>query len=244
MKNLILTIFTTFLLLNTTFSQTIAPYKLFIDGTQATLTTYDNLNQVKSISNFRYANVIKSGLNLSVNSNTNITDGNGSTLLNKDYGIKLNVNTTTQTQSLFYDMKYFMPLNVAIQFKNYSVIATGNAYEIPSQISIGQILPNIRINYNFIPNLSGLSSATTTVSYMNRTVQKREKVTTTAGTFTCWKITEDAEIKTNIITKQKISRWINGDIGFVKIEIRDTNGNLLETEELTRFRLPSISNTK
>jgi len=98
------------------------------------------------------------------------------------------------------------------------------------------------MNYTFAPNVSGLSTATTTIKFLNRTIIKREKVTVPAGTYMCYVITEDVVI--NVTTKRKVTRWINHEIGFVKTETRDTSGILLETEQLTRFQLPVINNNK
>lgn len=244
MKNLIL-IFSFLLTFSSlSFSQTVSPINLFVDGLQTTYTKYNEFGVVKGQVKSTHSNVIRSNSNLSVNSNTLFLDATSNIQLTRDFGIKMNTNTVSNSQSLFLDMKYSLPLSTALQYKNYSVTATGNAYEVPSQLSIGMILNSVRINFNFTPNVSGFSSATTTVSILNRTVVSREKITIPIGTFSCWKITEDVEIKNNTVTKQKVTRWINGDYGILKIEIKDTSGNLKETEILTRFQLPSLSGTK
>ena len=140
------------------------------------------------------------------------------------------------------DIRYFLPFNIALQYKNYSLVTSGSAYEVPSQITIGQVLNPITMNYTFAPNVPGLSTTTTTIKFLNRTIIKREKVTVPAGTYMCYVITEDVVI--NVTTKRKVTRWINHEIGFVKTETRDTSGILLETEQLTRFQLPIINNNK
>lgn len=235
-------ILTIFLLSSATlFSQ----YRLFVEGVQTTMTKYDETGAVKGTADAIYRNVIKSNLNLQVTATTTFKDKVGTTQLTKDFGTKLNVNSISGTQSLFIDMKYFIPLQTAIQFKNYGVNATGNAYEIPSQLSAGLILNSITMTFTFTPASSGLSSASTIVSFKNRTVQNREKVSVLAGTFMCWKITEDVEIKSNTIVKQKVTRWINDDLGIVKVEVRNYSTNaLIETEQLTRFQNPTINSGK
>ena len=224
----------------TLFSQ----YRLFVEGVQSTMTKYDENGLVKGTTEIVYTNVIKSNLNLQVTGSTTFKDRNGTVQLTKDYLYKLNVNSISGSQSFFIDMKYFIPLQTAIQFKNYGVNATGNAYEIPSTLVTGQILNPISMNFTFTPS-SGFSSATTQISYSNRTVGAREKVTVPAGTFMTQKITEDVEIKNNSITKQKITRWVNNDIGIVKIEVRNySTGALIESEQLTRFQNPTSLNSK
>lgn len=235
-------ILTIFLLSSATlFSQ----YRLFVEGVQTTMTKYDEFGVVKGTTDATYRNVIKSNLNLQVTATTTFRDKAGNSQLTKDFGTKLNVNSISGTQSLFIDMKYFIPLQTAIQFKNYGVNATGNAYEIPSQLSAGLVLDPITMTFTFTPSSSGLSSASTIVSFKNRTVQIREKVTVLAGTYMCWKITEDVEIKSNTTVKQKVTRWINSDLGIVKVEVRNYSTNaLIESEQLTRFQNPTINSSK
>jgi hypothetical protein len=219
----------------TLFSQ----YRLFVEGVQTTMTRYDQNGVINGTTEAIYRNVIKSNLNLQVTASTTFKDINGAVQLTRDFGTKLNVNSISGTQSLFIDMKYFIPLQTAIQFKNYGVNATGNAYEIPSTLVTGQVLNPISMIFTFTPS-SGFSSVSTQISYSNRKVGTREKVTVPAGTYMTQKITEDVEIKTNTITKQKVTRWINSEIGIVKIEVRNySTGALIETEQLTRFQNPT-----
>ena len=225
----------------TLFSQ----YRLFVEGVQTTMTRYDQNGVINGTTDANYRNVIKSNLNLQVTASTTFKDRNGTVLLTRDFGTKLNVNSISGSQSLFIDMKYFIPLQTAIQFKNYGVNASGSAYEIPSRLMPGLVLNSISMNYTFTPSVSGFSSANTQVIFSNRAVQNREKLTVPAGTFMTWKITEDVEIRSGTITKQKITRWINDEIGIVKVEVRNySTGALIETEQLTRFQNPTINSSK
>ena len=242
MKNIILF----FILLFTTisFGQNINPTKLFVQDLQTTITRYEANGTIKGTISGNYQNVVKDNQNLSVRALTNFLDTNGTSQLIRDFGFKMNTNLITNQYSFFVDIRYFLPFNIALQYKNYSLVTSGSAYEVPSQITIGQVLNPITMNYTFAPNVSGLSTASTIIKFLNRTVTKREKVTVPSGTYMCYVITEDVEIKTNVTTKRKVTRWINHEIGFVKTETRDISGILLETEKLTRFQNPSISNGK
>jgi hypothetical protein len=240
MKNIILF----FILLFTTisFGQNINPTKLFVQDLQTTITRYEANGTIKGTISGNYQNVVKDNQNLSVRAITNFLDTNGTSQLIRDFGFKMNTNLITNQYSFFVDIRYFLPFNIALQYKNYSLVTSGSAYEVPSQITIGQVLNPITMNYTFAPNVSGLSTTTTTIKFLNRTIIKREKVTVLSGTYMCYVITEDVVI--NVTTKRKVTRWINHEIGFVKTETRDTSGILLETEQLTRFQNPTITNGK
>ena len=240
MKNIILFILTLFV--TNSFGQNINPTRLFVQDLQTAITRYDANGTIKGTISGNYQNVVKDGQNLSVRALTNFLDTNGTSQLIRDFGFKMNTNLITNQYSFFVDIRYFLPFNIALQYKNYSLVTSGSAYEVPSQITIGQVLNPITMNYTFAPNVSGLSTTTTTIKFLNRTITKREKVTVPSGTYMCYVITEDVVI--NVTTKRKVTRWINHEIGFVKTETRDTSGILLETEQLTRFQNPTIVNGK
>jgi hypothetical protein len=223
-------------------SQNINPNKLFIEGLQTTMTRYNEVGVVKGTTTASHQAANKSGQNIAINTLSNYIDVNGATQVSKEIGYKMNT-SATNVYSFFIDMKYFLPVNVAYQYRNYSLTTSGSAYDIPSQVTIGQSLNNLTMNYTFAPSVAGFSSASITIKFMNRLIEKREKVTVPAGTYMCYVISEIVEIKTNILTKQKVKRWVNPEIGFVKTEVRDMNGNLIETEQLTRFQLPNTVNS-
>jgi hypothetical protein len=242
MKNIFKILFFITLFNVISFGQNINPTKLFVQDLQTTMTRYEANGTIKGTISGNYQNIVKDGHNLSVRALTNFLDTNGTSQLIRDFGFKMNTNLITNQYSFFVDIRYFLPFNIALQYKNYSLVTSGSAYEVPSQITIGQVLNPITMNYTFAPNVPGLSTTTTTIKFLNRTIIKREKVTVPAGTYMCYVITEDVVI--NVTTKRKVTRWINHEIGFVKTETRDTSGILLETEQLTRFQNPTITNGK
>lgn len=244
MKNIFKILFFITLFNVISFGQNINPTKLFVQDLQTTMARYDENGKLKATISGNYQNVVKDGQNLSVRALTNFLDSNSTSQLIRDFGFKMNTNSITNQYSFFVDIRYFLPFNIALQYKNYGLVTSGSAYEIPSQVTIGQTLNPITMNYTFAPSVAGLSTATTTIKFLNRTVTKREKVTVPAGTYMCYVITEDVEIKTNVTTKRKVTRWVNHEIGFVKTETRDTSGILLETEKLTRFQNPTVLNGK
>ncbi|NBO21987.1 hypothetical protein EBU94_01420 [bacterium] len=224
-------------------SQNISPNKLFVEGLRTTMTRYNEVGIVKGTTIATHQAASKSGQNIAINTTSNYIDANGGTQVSKEVGYKLNTNAVTNVYSFFIDMKYFLPVNVAYQYRNYNLTTSGSAYDIPSQVTIGQSLNNLTMNYTFVPSVAGFSSASTTIQFMNRVIDKREKITVPAGTYMCYVISEIVEIKTNILTKQRVKRWINPEIGFVKIEVSDMNGNLIESEQLTQFQLPNTVNS-
>jgi hypothetical protein len=70
----------------------------------------------------------------------------------------------------------------------------------------------------------------------NRKVEALESITTPAGTFECYKLTYDMEIKSMIKMTVKATQWVARNVGAVKTESFDKNGKLVGYSLLTAFR--------
>lgn len=242
MKN-IFTILLSVIFLQIAAGQNVNPTKLFVEGLKTVMTRYNEVGTVKGTSTSIFQAASKSGQNLAIAARSTSVDATGGSQVIREIGYKMNTNTITNSYSFFIDMKYFLPVNIAYQYRNYTLTTSGSAYEVPSSLTVGQVLNDLTMNYTFAPAVVGFSSTTTTIRFMNRTVEKREKVTVPAGTYMCYVISEVVETKTNVLTKQKVKRWINHDSGIIKTEVRDMNDNLIETEQLTQFQVPTTLNS-
>jgi hypothetical protein len=65
------------------------------------------------------------------------------------------------------------------------VAVEGKALEFPLELSVGQELPAASVSANID---AGRMKMKTTTSYVNRKVEKKESITTAAGTWSCYKI--------------------------------------------------------
>jgi len=104
---------------------------------------------------------------------------------------------------------------------------------IPSNLSKGQVLDDGSVSV--IISNSGMKLMTMTVHVTNRKVEGFEKVTTSAGTFDCVKISFDSEMK--MLFKVKVSgvQWFSKNVGIVKSEDYDKKGKLTGSTEITKI---------
>lgn len=97
--------------------------------------------------------------------------------------------------SLFIDMRNFMP--ASSQSEGYSFEGEVHYLTIPIELYEGQQLPNGEMHITV--NRNGDKFNETDLYITERTVLGRQAVTTPTGTYDCWVIASDVEIKTRVI---------------------------------------------
>ncbi len=136
---------------------------------------------------------------------------------------------------VFYmDMKNFLDPNTMSGFKDMEVSVDGIDLEYPSVLQIGQTLKDGDIQMKFMSG--GMSIMSMSVRMYNRKVEALENITTPAGTFECYKLTYDMEIKSMIKMNVKATQWVARNVGAVKTESFDKNGKMVGYSLLTAFR--------
>ena len=110
---------------------------------------------------------------------------------------------------------------------------SGTDIELPNNLSEGQQLNDA--NVTVAMNMSGMKM-NVTVDQTNRKVEKKENVTTAAGTFECYLITENSITKTMGATiEMKSKLWLAEGVGMIKQESYKGNGNLISRSELSAY---------
>ena len=126
-------------------------------------------------------------------------------------------------------------VNPAMQqsLANMEVSIEGTELALPSTLTVGQERPDASTTIKAGSN--GVTIINMTVNVTNRKVLSREELTTPAGTFNCYKITQDTDVKMMIAkTMTSIDYYAEG-VGMVRSETYDKKGNLEGYTELTKF---------
>ncbi|MFD2312589.1 hypothetical protein ACFSKX_19395, partial [Microbulbifer halophilus] len=104
--------------------------------------------------------------------------------------------------------------------------------EFPNNLKVGQTLKDANLKMTL--NMSGIKM-NMTMDMLNRTVDAKESVTTTAGTFDCFVLSYDTEMKMGMKMNFKNKEWIAKGVGVVKSENYNKKGKLMGYSELTSF---------
>jgi len=113
------------------------------------------------------------------------------------------------------------------------VVVDGDALFYPSDIHAGSTFPDGKVTAKV--NTNGFTMLTMYVNLSNRKCDAIESVTTPAGTFECYKITQDVEAKAIMKFSGTETTWLAEGVGVVKTESYDKKGKLTGSSELTKF---------
>ncbi len=131
-----------------------------------------------------------------------------------------------------------LSMDLASMMSNFSALkdakTTATDLDFPINFTTGDKLPDATLTVDIQRRGLGIK---TTVSYVNRKVEGKESVTTTAGTWTCYKITSDIVSKTDMtggvnksnpavadmMNKQQPAKksiiWFAPDFGLVRMDM-------------------------
>ncbi|MCM4167048.1 hypothetical protein DHD08_05045 [Arenibacter sp. H213] len=161
--------------------------------------------------------------------NMKLTDKKGKEIMVSDFkmsctgeGVKIDYNSLVPSQMI----KQYTDMGMEMEI-------SGTDVDIPNNLTVGQDLADANVTVNI--KMTGMNM-TMKVDQINRKVEKRESVTTPAGTFDCYVISED-NISETMGVKQNMSSklWLAEGIGMVKQEMYRKNGELNSHMELTKY---------
>ncbi|MBC2607295.1 hypothetical protein [Pelagicoccus albus] len=113
---------------------------------------------------------------------------------------------------------------------------TMEAIDLPSDLHVGQELSDGYISMDLAA--SGPINMSIRVDVVDRVVEGKETITTPAGTFECYKISQRVLTKSIMSIELRTIDWISKEVGGVKTETYKKNGSLLGYSELTRLEMP------
>ncbi|MEW4924423.1 hypothetical protein [Algibacter sp. 2305UL17-15] len=130
------------------------------------------------------------------------------------------------------DFKSMINPDMLKQYKDMDMDISGSNIELPNNLDVGQKLKDA--NLVMAINMGGMKM-NMTIDMVNRTVDAKESITTPAGTYNCFALSYDSQMKMGIKTSFTIKEWIAEGVGVVKTETYNKKGKLQGYSELTSF---------
>ncbi|WP_299487808.1 hypothetical protein [uncultured Allomuricauda sp.] len=153
-------------------------------------------------------------------------DKNDTPFGNSTYGMKC------EEDGVSIDFKSLMNGMMTERFDNMEMDITGNNIYIPNDLSVGQTLPDAEMEMTITGTPIAMKSF---MRMYNRKVESKESITTPAGTFECFVISYDTDMKMGIKTTGKTKQWLAENIGMVKTEDYNKKGKLRSMSLLTAY---------
>lgn len=230
MKKTILSITIAAFMAPTLFSQdNCSQYYPMIEGSSFQYTMTNKKGKAEGVTDYNITKVENSGGGTKATMNMKLTDEKGKEIYVSDFsmtcignGVKVDYNSLVPSQMLkqYEDMGLEMDI-------------TGTDIDLPNNLDVGQELPDANVSVAI--KMMGMNMSIK-VDQVNRKVEKKESVTTAAGTFECYLLTEDQLTETmgrQTATRSKL--WLAEGVGMVKQETYKKNGDLTSKMELTKY---------
>ena len=230
MKTPLLITLLCFFTMNVTFAQeSCSKFYPLEEGSSFEYTSYDKKGKTDGSVNYTVTDVRQEGSAAAATFDMKYKDKKGKDVFESSYSFSCeNGLVTVDYQSLFPSqmMQQYSEMGLEMDI-------SGTDIELPNDLTIGQELADA--NVAIAMSMSGINM-NVSVDQTNRKVEKKESVTTPAGTFDCYLITENSTTKTMGATiKMKSKLWLAEGVGMIKQESYKDNGNLISTSELTSY---------
>ncbi|MBM1105706.1 hypothetical protein JQC67_06080 [Aurantibacter crassamenti] len=230
MKNFALTFLLTILFIGTTFAQdSCSKFYPLKEGSSFEYTNTDKKGKIDGTINYTISDVHSDGSATVATFNLNLKDKKGKELFETNYSF------SCENGLVKVDYKSLFPSQMMKQYTEMGLEMdiTGTDIELPNDLSVGQELPDA--NVTVAMSMAGINM-NVSVSQTNRKVEKKESVTTSAGTFDCYVLSENSTSKAMGANFEfQTKTWLAEGVGMIKSETYKKNGNLESKSELTKY---------
>ena len=227
MKKLALLFYLLLWLVSEASAQCTNPYYNFKQGMLLEMTSFDSKGKITSKTISEIKSVAKSGNGLNADIDFRLIDDKGNDISSGSYQIKCNNGV------LQIDVSRMIPQESLQVFKDMEATIEMTELQLPSDLQVGSSLPDASF---MMKTQSDQMPMTFTFDIVNRKVESKESITTSAGTFECFKITYDVNSKIVFAnTKMKGVDYVAKGVGTVKTETYKSNGKIAGYTQLTKF---------
>lgn len=199
----------------------------FDDGVMFEITHYDKKGKLESVTTHKVEALEPEDEGWSADVTASVSDTKGEAVTDMEYIVycrngELEVDFSSLVAPGFMEQAYNMNTNI-----------TGDDVSFPSDLSVGQELPDAEMA---IEVQAGTTTVMTLRFWMrDRKVEAKEEITTPAGTFECFKISHTFEAKTIFSSTYSVTEWYAVGVGSVRSETYNKKGKLIGSSELTKF---------
>jgi len=200
----------------------------FKEGAKTQLTMYNAKGKTQGMVEYHIHDISTNGDATIANMSMTLTDHKGNEMKGTEY------EATCKNGVVSIDFKSLMnPSLMAAYGDQMDYEVTGTNLDLPNDLTVGQSLPDAEIIVTM--SMSGMNFNMSTL-ITDREVLGIESVTTPAGTFDCYIITQSMHIKSMAANQKRTTKqWIAEGVGVVKSEDYNKKGKLDGTSVLTSF---------
>ncbi|APA63664.1 TapB family protein [Maribacter sp. 1_2014MBL_MicDiv] len=195
------------------------------EGVSMEYTNYNKKGKVEGVSSYKVVEAINNGNVTNATMAIDLKDNKGKDAYSTTYNLTCTGNMVT------LDYESLLPSEMMEQYGDMDIEISGNDIEIPNDLSVGQKLNDANVAMKI--SMSGINM-NMTVDMTNRNVEKKESISTPAGTYDCYVLYSENRSKMMMANQVYPSRvWLAEGVGMVKQETYKKNGDLMSSTLLT-----------
>ena len=210
------------LLATSTCAQECKDYYFFQNNKTVEMTIYNKKGDVSGKNIYHITDVQNSGGMTNATVDSEMFDKKGKSVVKATNNIKCNSGV------MMMDMKMMLPQQTMEQFKNTEAKGESVYLEYPANMKAGDQLKDANFKMS---GESGPIAFTVTMNITDRKVEGKESVTTSAGTWDCFKISSKVKMTTkmaiNINSNFETTEWYAPGFGVVKTENKGGGGTAI-----------------
>ncbi|PCJ98676.1 MAG: hypothetical protein COA50_00055 [Flavobacteriaceae bacterium] len=202
-------------------------YYPLVEGAAFQYTNYNKKGKEEGKVDYTVADVNSNGSSTSATMKMKYYDEKGKEIFSSEYGFSCEGNIVK------IDFQSLISEQMLTQFKDMDMEVTGSDIELPNSLGVGQELADANVAIKISMNSINMNM---TVDMINRRVERKEVITTPAGTFDCYVIYSENKTKMMVVNKTFPTRlWLAEGVGMVKQESYNKNGKIMGSSVLTEF---------
>jgi hypothetical protein len=210
------------------FAQECKGFFPFEPDTKLEMTYYDKKGKVSSISEITITDITETDGIIEAEIASVVKDKKGEEVTTGEYRIRCT------EDGYEMDISNMLSPELLKSSNGMELDISGDALVFPNDLSVGKTLKDAATVIEVRSNEMKIMTMTFEIS--NRKVEAKESVTTTAGTFDCYKISYDMFSKVAFLKKNyHIVQWISDGVGVVKDETYGKKDKLVSSSELTKL---------
>ncbi|HEX3168541.1 MAG TPA: hypothetical protein VHQ93_19875 [Chitinophagaceae bacterium] len=197
------------------FSQDCSNYYFLQNNKTIEMTISNNKGKESGKMTYVVSDSKKNGSSITATINSEFVDAKGKTIT------KATNNVKCENGVMQMDMKTFIPPAQMEQMKSGEAKATDVYLEYPANMNVGDQLKDGQFNMDY--ESSGGLKSSIEISITERKVEGKETITTSAGTWECYKISANNKIVSKIAgigfpIRMDVIEWFAPGFGIVKTE--------------------------
>jgi hypothetical protein len=205
-------------------AQGCASYEQMKKGVVYTMTSYNAKDKVTSTATTTVNDVKTTATGVSADMTQLVKDEKGKEVAT------MNTTVSCEGGTFNIDMKNFTSPEQTKAYKDMNMSFEGNTLQYPSNLTVGSTLPDGTLKMKATDKKSGAQVVETTMNISERKVVAKENITTTAGTFECYKITYTFTFQSAMtmpggqtmnmpgMKPRQVTEWYSTKVGAVRSE--------------------------